>query len=81
MKILIPASEGKAKVIATSDLKFEDSNFQFNESVLQVVNLLELIDEEGLDNRWKRHKEMADFTDFYNFVCADFKNQKIIRYD
>ena len=48
MKILIPASEGKTKVIATSDLRFEDTNFEFKDSVLQVVNLLELIDEEDL---------------------------------
>jgi len=60
MKILIPASEGKTKVVATSDLKFEDSNFQFNESVLQVVNLLELIDEEDLRSIYGTSQEKSE---------------------
>ena len=48
MKILIPASEGKSKIITSSNLKFEETNFMFEDSVKQVVNLLELIDEEDL---------------------------------
>ena len=48
MKILIPASEGKAKVVSHTNLKFKDTNFIFKEEVQQVVNLLELIDEEDL---------------------------------
>ena len=43
MKILIPASEGKAKILNSLDIKFEDTNFIFEEEVKQVVNLLELI--------------------------------------
>ena len=48
MKILIPASEGKSKIIPSSNIKFEETNFMFEDSVKQVVNLLELIDEEDL---------------------------------
>ena len=48
MKILIPASEGKAKVSSSSEIKFEDTNFVYENEVRQVVNLLELIDEEDL---------------------------------
>ena len=48
MKILIPASEGKAKVSSSSEIKFEDTNFVYQNEVRQVVNLLELIDEEDL---------------------------------
>ena len=40
MKILIPASEGKSKITTTSNLKFEDTSFRFEDSVKQVVDLL-----------------------------------------
>ena len=59
MKILIPASEGKAKVVASSDLKFEDTDFIFKESVKQVVNLLELIDEEDLRSIYGTSQEKS----------------------
>ena len=48
MKILIPASEGKAKVSSSSEVRFEDTDFVYKKEVQQVVNLLELIDEEDL---------------------------------
>ena len=48
MKILIPASEGKAKVSCSSEIKFQDTSFIYEKEVRQVVNLLELIDEEDL---------------------------------
>ena len=48
MKILIPASEGKAKVPSSSEVRFEDTDFVYKKEVQQVVNLLELIDEEDL---------------------------------
>ena len=48
MKILIPASEGKAKVSSASEIKFQDTSFVYEKEVRQVVNLLELIDEEDL---------------------------------
>ena len=47
MKILIPPSEGKAKVKPTKTL-FGDTNFKFNREVKQVVRLLELIGDEDL---------------------------------
>ena len=45
MKILIPPSEGKAK-IKPQEIKFSDTNFVFERSVKQVVRLLNLIDNE-----------------------------------
>ena len=47
MKILIPPSEGKAKVKSTKTL-FSKTNFRFEREVNQVVRLLELIDDEDL---------------------------------
>ena len=47
MKILIPPSEGKAK-IKPQEIKFEDTNFSFERSVRQVVRQLNLIDNEDL---------------------------------
>tara|TARA_Y100001935_G_C17307690_1_gene513483 strand:- start:2236 stop:2934 length:699 start_codon:yes stop_codon:yes gene_type:complete len=60
MKILIPASEGKAKVTTPSNLKFRDTDFRFNESVTQVVNLLELIDEEDLRSIYGTSQEKSE---------------------
>ena len=34
MKILIPASEGKAKISSPSNLKFEDTDFMFEEGII-----------------------------------------------
>ena len=59
MKILIPASEGKSKITASTNLKFEDTNFMFEESVKQVVNLLELIDEEDLRSIYGTSQEKS----------------------
>ena len=59
MKILIPASEGKSKIIASSNLKFEDTKFMFEDSVRQVVNLLELIDEEDLRSIYGTSQEKS----------------------
>ena len=47
MKILIPPSEGKARVKATNTI-FSDTNFKFKNNVNQVVRLLELIEDEDL---------------------------------
>lgn len=60
MKILIPASEGKAKVTTPSNLKFQDTNFKFNKSVKQVVNLLELIDQEDLRSIYGTSQEKSE---------------------
>ena len=59
MKILIPASEGKAKITSSSNLKFEDTNFKYNNAVQQVVNLLELIDEEDLRSIYGTSQEKS----------------------
>ena len=56
-----PASEGKAKVTSTTNLKFQDTDFKFNDSVRQVVNLLELIDEEDLRSIYGTSQEMIQF--------------------
>ena len=47
MKILIPPSEGKARIKETNII-FADTNFKFKRHVNQVVRLLELIDDEDL---------------------------------
>ena len=60
MKILIPASEGKAKVIKTSNIKFEDTNFIFKNSVKQVVDLLELIDDENITSIYGTSQEKSE---------------------
>jgi len=59
MKILIPASEGKSKITTTTNLKFEDTRFIFEDSVRQVVDLLELIDEEGLSSIYGTSQEKS----------------------
>ena len=59
MKILIPASEGKAKIANPMNLKFEDTNFEYKKEVKQVVNLLELIDEEDLRSIYGTSQEKS----------------------
>ena len=60
MKILIPASEGKAKVTQTSNLKFEDTDFIFKESVQQVVDLLQLIEDEDIRSIYGTSQEKSE---------------------
>ena len=59
MKILIPSSEGKAKIVPHSTVKFKDTNFIFKDGVQQVVNLLELIDEEDLRSIYGTSQEKS----------------------
>ena len=59
MKILIPASEGKAKILNNSNIKFEETNFRFEKEIKQVVNLLELIDEEDLRSIYGTSQEKS----------------------
>jgi len=59
MKILIPASEGKSKITTSSNVKFENTNFMFEDSVRQVINLLELIDEEDLRSIYGTSQEKS----------------------
>ena len=58
MKILIPPSEGKAKVKPTKIL-FSKTNFRFEKEVNQVVRLLELIDDEDLRSVYGTSAEKA----------------------
>ena len=74
MKILIPPSEGKAKVKQTKIL-FCDTNFRFEREVNQVVRLLELIDDEDLRSVYGTSAEKAlmfhrQNQDIFNSPCA-----------
>ena len=74
MKILIPPSEGKARVNSTSTI-FSDTNFKFTRHVNQVVRLLELIDDEDLRSVYgtspeKAHGFHRQNQDIFNSPCA-----------
>ena len=74
MKILIPPSEGKARVKATGTF-FSDTNFKFKRHVNQVVRLLELIDDEDLRSVYGTSTEKAlgfhrQNQDIFNSSCA-----------
>jgi len=74
MKILIPPSEGKAKV-KNSTILFEDTKFMFSKEVRQVVRLLELIDDEDLRSVYGTSQEKAmrfhrQNQDVFNSPCA-----------
>ena len=74
MKILIPPSEGKAKIKATN-LMFSKTNFKFERYVNQVVRLLELIDNEDLRSVYGTSSEKAlafhrQNQDIFNSYCA-----------
>ena len=58
MKILIPPSEGKARV-KNKSITFDKTNFKFEKSVSQVVRLLELIDDEDLKSVYGTSPEKA----------------------
>ena len=74
MKILIPPSEGKAKVKSTNTI-FSDTNFKFKKHVNQVVRLLELIDDEDLRSVYGTSQGKAmgfhrQNQDIFNSPCA-----------
>ena len=74
MKILIPPSEGKAKVKPTKTL-FVNTNFKFYREVNQVVRLLELIGDEDLRSVYGTSAEKAlmfhrQNQDIFNSPCA-----------
>ena len=74
MKILIPPSEGKAKVKPTKIL-FSNTNFRFEREVNQVVRLLELIDDEDLRSVYGTSAEKAlmfhrQNQDVFNSPCS-----------
>ena len=60
MKILIPPSEGKAK-IKPQNIKFCDTKFIYERSVKQVVRLLNLIDNEDLRSIYGTSLEKVHF--------------------
>ena len=73
MKILIPASEGKAKISSSSNIKFEETDFIYANEVQQVVNLLELIDEEDLRSIYGTTNEKSIL--FHRLNQAVFKSK------
>ena len=60
MKILIPPSEGKAKIQKPQEVLFQDTNFVFEKHVKQVVRLLNLIDNEDLKSIYGTSQEKAE---------------------
>jgi len=59
MKILIPPSEGKAKV-KPKEITFNQTNFTFEKEVNQVIRLLKLIDNEDLKSIYGTSQEKAE---------------------
>ena len=59
MLILIPPSEGKAKVKST-DLTFDKTKFKFEREVNQVVRLLSLLDDEDLRSIYGTSQEKSE---------------------
>ena len=60
MKILIPPSEGKAKIQRPQDIQFKDTNFVYERYVKQVVRLLNLIDNEDLRSIYGTSQEKSE---------------------
>ena len=74
MKILIPPSEGKAKV-QPLDILFKDTNFQFSEYTQQIVDYLGLIELEDLTSVYGTSQEKATMfhrqnQDVFNSKCV-----------
>jgi len=60
MKILIPPSEGKAKIKKPQDILFQDTKFRYEKHVNQVVRLLNLIDNEDLRSIYGTSQEKSE---------------------
>ena len=74
MKILIPPSEGKAKV-QPSNVLFKDTNFKFSEYTQQIVDYLGLIEYEDLTSVYGTSQEKAMMfhrqnQDIFNSRCV-----------
>ena len=74
MKILIPPSEGKAK-IKSLDILFKDTNFIFSKYTPQIVDLLCLIENEDLTSVYGTSQEKAIMfhrqnQDIFNSKCV-----------
>ena len=59
MKILIPPSEGKAKIQRPQNILFQDTKFVYDRYVKQVVRLLNLIDNEDLRSIYGTSQEKS----------------------
>ena len=75
MKILIPPSEGKAKIQKPQDILFKDTNFVFEKYVRQVVRLLNLIDNEDLRSIYGTSQKKSELfhrqnEDIFKSRCA-----------
>ncbi len=74
MKILIPPSEGKAKV-RSQDILFKDTKFQFANYTQQIVDLLCLIENEDLTSVYGTTQDKAIMfhrqnQDVFNSKCV-----------
>jgi len=74
MKILIPPSEGKAK-IKSLDILFKDTDFKFSKYTQQIVDLLCLIENEDLTSVYGTSQEKAIMfhrqnQDIFNSKCV-----------
>jgi len=74
MKILIPPSEGKAKV-RSLEVLFKDTNFQFSKYTQQIVDLLGLIENEDLTSVYGTTQDKAIMfhrqnQDVFNSKCV-----------
>ena len=78
MKILIPPSEGKAKIQKPQNILFKDTNFVFEKYVRQVVRLLNLIDNEDLKSIYGTSQEKSEL--FHRQNEDIFKNISLYSY-
>jgi len=74
MKILIPPSEGKAKV-RSQEILFRDTKFQFSQYTQQIVDLLNLIENEDLTSVYGTSQDKAIMfhrqnQDVFNSKCV-----------
>ena len=74
MLILIPPSEGKAK-IKSSDILFKDTNFKYEREVNQVVRHLSILDQEDLRSIYGTSQEKSEIfhrqnQDIFKSRCA-----------
>ena len=74
MKILIPPSEGKAKV-RSQEILFRDTKFQFSQYTQQIVDLLNLIENEDLTSVYGTSQDKAimfhrQYQDVFNSKCV-----------
>ena len=74
MLILIPPSEGKAKIKSSNTL-FKDTNFKYEREVNQVVRHLSILENEDLRSIYGTSQEKSEIfhrqnQDIFNSKCA-----------